>query len=58
MIANEEQCEVDGDELKEKMEQFHRESRKIPKRRMDIDRAYKEKLSQATDVINKTCLPR
>jgi DNA-directed RNA polymerase I subunit RPA1 len=46
------------DELRDRLELYHRESRTIPKRRVDIDRAYKEKLSPANNEINKACLPR
>ena len=49
--------EINSDELRANLERYHRESRKIPKRRADIDRAYKEKLSSANNAINKTCLP-
>jgi DNA-directed RNA polymerase I subunit RPA1 len=50
--------DIDLSELSSRLELFHRESRKVPKRRMDIDRAYKEKLAPATNDINAACLPR
>lgn len=49
---------VDDQDLSAKLEQFHRESRLIPKKRMDIDRAYKDKLAPATNDINSVCLPK
>ena len=30
----------------------------MPKKRTDIDRAYKERLSKATNKINSTCMPK
>ena len=50
--------ETTPEELRDRLELYHRESRTIPKRRVDIDRAYKEKLSPANNEINKSCLPR
>jgi hypothetical protein len=44
--------------LHNRLEQYHRESRAIPKRRAEIDYAYKQRLSSANNVINKTCLPK
>ena len=49
---------ADKEEVATKLEQYHRESRAIPKRRMDIDRAYKDKLAPATNDINGVCIPR
>lgn len=46
------------EELNGALESAHRESRKVPKRRMDIDRAYKERLSSATNKINSACMPK
>ena len=46
------------EELRDRLEQYHRESRTIPKRRIDIDRAYKDKLGPANNMINKACLPK
>merc|ERR1712156_1311745 len=40
------------------LETAHRESRKVPKRRADIDRKYKERLSKATNEVNKACMPK
>ena len=37
---------------------FYRESKKVIKRRMDIDRAYKERLSKANNKINSVCMPK
>ena len=48
----------DEEELDVALENAHRESRKVPKRRMDIDRAYKERLSKANNKINSVCMPR
>lgn len=45
-------------ELTDALEVAHRESRTIPKRRIDIDRAYKERLSAATNKINSACMPK
>jgi DNA-directed RNA polymerase I subunit RPA1 len=56
MKANEDA--IPEEDLRNRLEQHHRESRKIPKRRTDIDRAYKEKLSPTTNEINKACLPQ
>ncbi len=50
--------EVDEDELETNLAQFHRESRTVPKKRAEIDRAYKEELSPATNDINAACIPR
>ena len=50
--------EISPDDLKDRLEVYHRESRKIPKRRADIDRGYKEKLNPANNAINKACLPK
>ena len=47
----------DAEDLDKALESAHRESRKVPKRRMDIDRAYKERLSKATNQINSACMP-
>jgi DNA-directed RNA polymerase I subunit RPA1 len=49
---------IDPTDLGTRLEQFHRESRTVPKRRVDIDRAYKEKLAPATNDINAACLPK
>jgi len=46
------------EELTVAMETAHRESRKVPKRRADIDRKYKERLSKANNNINKVCMPK
>ena len=46
------------DELDNALESAHRESRKVPKKRTDIDRAYKERLSKATNNINSACMPK
>lgn len=48
---------VDKEELVDKLEQFHRESRKIIKKRMDIDRAYKDQLTPACNEVNNNCIP-
>jgi DNA-directed RNA polymerase I subunit RPA1 len=45
-------------ELEDALEVAHRESRKIPKRRVDIDRAYKERLSSANNKVNSACMPK
>ncbi len=50
--------DLDDDELVDRLEQFHRESRTIPRKRVEIDRAYKEKLGPATNDINSACIPR
>ncbi len=50
--------DIEEEDVKERLERYHRESRTIPKRRMDVDRGYKEKLSPATDEINNACLPK
>ena len=44
--------------LQDRLEQYHRESRTIPKRRAEIDYAYKQRLSPANNKINSTCLPK
>ncbi len=49
--------DIDAEELATKLEQCHRESGKVPKKRMEIDRAYKDKLAPATNDINGVCLP-
>ena len=46
------------EDLNKALESAHRESKKVPKRRMDIDRAYKERLSAATNKINSACMPK
>ncbi len=46
------------EDLDQALEHAHRESKKVPKLRMDIDRAYKERLSKATNQINSACMPR
>eukprot|EP00095_Tigriopus_kingsejongensis_P009705 maker-scaffold1466_size39939-snap-gene-0.10 protein:Tk09705 transcript:maker-scaffold1466_size39939-snap-gene-0.10-mRNA-1 annotation:"GH20789" len=50
--------DINEEELKDTMEQFHREWKAIPKRRVELDRAYKDKLAPATNDINGACLPR
>ncbi len=45
-------------EVATKLEQFHRESRTVPKRRVEVDRAYKDRLSPATNDISGACIPR
>ena len=45
-------------ELDVALENAHRESKKVPKRRADIDRAYKERLTKATNNVNSTCMPK
>ncbi|XP_059079806.1 DNA-directed RNA polymerase I subunit RPA1-like [Tigriopus californicus] len=54
----EDPSEIDEEELRAKLEQYHRETRVIPKRRLDIDRGFKDKLAPATNDINGACLPR
>jgi hypothetical protein len=49
--------DIDKSELESQMEQFHRESLKVAAKRAVVDRAYKEKLTKATDAINKACIP-
>merc|ERR1719431_1193898 len=43
--------------LKYKLEDAHRASAKVPKKRMDIDRGFKSALNPATNAINSCCLP-
>jgi len=49
--------EIAIEELYERLEAAHRASVNIPKKRVDIDRAYKGALNPATNDINKCCLP-
>merc|ERR1719402_1486503 len=49
--------EVTEEELRERLEMAHRASATIPKKRVDIDRAYKSTLNPATNEINAVCLP-
>merc|ERR1719266_464842 len=48
----------DEEDLDKALESAHRESKKVPKRRADIDRAYKERLSKANNKINSVCMPK
>ena len=41
-----------------KLEEAHREGVKVPRRRAEVDKHYKDKLSKATNQINKACLPK
>ena len=50
--------EIDTEELETQLETFHRESLKIPRKRAEVDRAYKEKLAPATNDVNSACIPR
>ena len=55
--GNNELGRIDKDELADKLEQFHRESRTLIKKRMVIDGAYKDKLTPAANEVNKACIP-
>ena len=43
--------------LAEKLEDAHRASATVPRRRAEVDRGFKAVLTKATDAINKCCLP-
>merc|ERR1712142_417124 len=49
--------EFSEDILKHKLEEAHRASATVPKRRMDIDRGFKAALNPATNEVNSCCLP-
>ena len=44
--------------LNEKLAEAHREGVKVPRRRAEVDRAFKEKLNPATNGMNSACMPR
>ena len=43
--------------LRAKLEDAHRASATVPRRRVEVDRGFKTVLNKATDAINKCCLP-
>ena len=49
--------EFTKEELRLKLEDAHRASAAVPRRRMEVDRGFKTVLTKATDSINKCCLP-
>ena len=46
------------EDLERKLEDAHREGVKVPRRRAEVDRHYKDQLSKATNQINRACLPK
>ena len=46
------------EELNEKLADAHREGVKVPRRRAEVDRAFKEKLNPATNAMNTACIPK
>jgi DNA-directed RNA polymerase I subunit RPA1 len=45
------------EQLSRELEDAHRASATVPRRRMEVDRGFKAVLNKATDAINKVCLP-
>jgi len=50
--------DITEDLLNEKLADAHREGVKVPRRRAEVDRAFKEKLNPATNGINSACIPK
>jgi len=50
--------DVTVEELNEKLADAHREGIRVPQRRAEVDRAFKEKLNPATNNMNTACIPK
>jgi len=57
-VGMEEDDDPEEETVKDKLKEFHRLSRTVPKKRAEIDRAYKDKLAPVTDEITSACMPR